>query len=218
MIEWDTIETVLLDMDGTLLDLHFDNYFWLHHLPERYATIKGVDPEDCRRQLTSTYDRMRGTLDWYCLDYWSEALGVDIVALKQEVAHKIELRPGADPFLARLRDQGKKILLVTNAHPQSLELKMARAPIAHHFDEMISSHQFQAPKEQQEFWHRLRRHHEFDPRKTLFIDDTESVLGSAEAFGVAHLLWVLQPDMQQPARSAIHYPAFNHFAELFDPE
>ena len=26
MINWQQIDTVFLDMDGTLLDLHFDNY------------------------------------------------------------------------------------------------------------------------------------------------------------------------------------------------
>ena len=37
MIDWEHIDTVLLDMDGTLLDLHFDNYFWTQHLPGVYA-------------------------------------------------------------------------------------------------------------------------------------------------------------------------------------
>ncbi|HBT55971.1 MAG TPA: haloacid dehalogenase, partial [Pseudomonas sp.] len=33
MLNWNAIDTVLLDMDGTLLDLHFDNHFWLEHMP-----------------------------------------------------------------------------------------------------------------------------------------------------------------------------------------
>ncbi len=36
MIDWDNIDTVLLDMDGTLLDLGFDNWFWQPHVPEQY--------------------------------------------------------------------------------------------------------------------------------------------------------------------------------------
>ncbi|MCP4043692.1 MAG: haloacid dehalogenase, partial [Gammaproteobacteria bacterium] len=35
VINWNSIHTVLLDMDGTLLDLHFDNQFWLEHVPLR---------------------------------------------------------------------------------------------------------------------------------------------------------------------------------------
>ena len=37
MINWKNIDTVLLDMDGTLLDLHFDNHFWQTFVPLRYA-------------------------------------------------------------------------------------------------------------------------------------------------------------------------------------
>jgi HAD superfamily hydrolase (TIGR01509 family) len=215
MIEWSGIDTVLLDMDGTLLDLHFDNYFWLHHLPERYASLKGVDPEQCRSQLKASYDRMRGTLDWYCLDYWSDTLDLDIVALKLEISHKIRLRPGAESFLAWLREADKKVMLVTNAHPHSVNLKMAQIPIVHHFDFVVSSHHFQAPKEQQQFWSALHQQHSFEPARTLFIDDTESVLTSAANFGVAHLLGVSQPDLEQPIRGEGLFPSFNHFDEIF---
>ncbi len=34
------IRYVLLDMDGTLLDKYFDDYFWEHLLPEKYAEKK----------------------------------------------------------------------------------------------------------------------------------------------------------------------------------
>ena len=37
MIDWNAINTVLLDMDGTILDLHFDNYFWKEYVPQKYA-------------------------------------------------------------------------------------------------------------------------------------------------------------------------------------
>lgn len=214
MIEWDAIDTVLLDLDGTLLDLHFDNYFWLTHLPERYARIKGVDAEECRRELKASYDRMRGTLDWYCLDYWSDTLGLDIVALKLEIAHKIRLRPGVEEFLVWLGKNNKKVLMVTNAHPNSISLKMERVPIEHHFDVVVSSHQYRAPKEQRAFWDALHGQHQFDPEKTLFIDDTEAVLRSAAQFGVVHLLSVSQPDLQASAKVEGVYPSFNHFSEI----
>ena len=37
LVNWNEVHTVLLDMDGTLLDLYFDNYFWQHFVTERYA-------------------------------------------------------------------------------------------------------------------------------------------------------------------------------------
>ena len=41
-LPWPEIHTVLLDMDGTLLDLRFDNHFWRELVPERYAERHGL--------------------------------------------------------------------------------------------------------------------------------------------------------------------------------
>ncbi|MCK4586177.1 MAG: haloacid dehalogenase, partial [Gammaproteobacteria bacterium] len=60
MIDWKKIKTVLLDMDGTLLDLHFDNHFWLEHMPRRFAEAKGVALEDARAELLSRYKEVEG--------------------------------------------------------------------------------------------------------------------------------------------------------------
>jgi putative hydrolase of the HAD superfamily len=43
-IDWSRIDTVLLDMDGTLLDLRFDNWFWQELIPSRYAAAHGLSP------------------------------------------------------------------------------------------------------------------------------------------------------------------------------
>lgn len=71
MINWDSIQTVFLDMDGTLLDLHYDNHFWLAHVPQRYAEQHGMDPESAHADLAVRYQRVVGTMQWYCVDYWT---------------------------------------------------------------------------------------------------------------------------------------------------
>ena len=71
-------------MDGTLLDLHFDTFFWLEHLPVRYAQLHSIDRDEARQWLHQRIRAEQGTLNWYCLDYWSEELDVDIKALKHE--------------------------------------------------------------------------------------------------------------------------------------
>ena len=39
MLAWDEIDTVLLDMDGTLLDLHFDNHFVITSYSIHYTKL-----------------------------------------------------------------------------------------------------------------------------------------------------------------------------------
>ncbi|MBU1436170.1 MAG: HAD family hydrolase, partial [Gammaproteobacteria bacterium] len=67
MLNWADIDTVLLDMDGTLLDLHFDNYFWLEHLPARWSEITGISVSEAKTQLQAEYAVLQGKLEWYCL-------------------------------------------------------------------------------------------------------------------------------------------------------
>lgn len=216
MNDWNAIDTVLLDMDGTLLDLHFDNYFWLQHLPKRYAEIHQLDLETATDNLYRHIRAHEGTLQWYCLDFWSEALKLDIRQLKEEVRHKIQVRPHVETFLRRLRDHNKKLLLVTNAHPKSLSLKLDVTAIDRWLDIVVSSHEFQQPKEAQAFWQELQAREKFDPARTLFVDDTVRILESARQFGIGHLLCIHQPDSQQE-RKVLDYPAIHHFDEIMPP-
>ncbi|MFT5691052.1 MAG: HAD superfamily hydrolase (TIGR01509 family) [Oceanicoccus sp.] len=214
MINWHDIDTVLLDMDGTLLDLHFDNYFWLEHLPRRYASIHGKDETSCRQILADHFESKRGTLNWYCLDYWAEQLQLDVPALKREIQHMITIRPFVMDFLTQLQQSPKNVMLVTNAHRASLDIKLNRTGIASLFDEIVVSHDYRAPKEDQQFWQQMRINHRFDPARTLLIDDTSSVLFSAKQFGIKHLLTLLQPDSKQAERQETEFPGILHFDEI----
>ncbi|GAA5315059.1 MAG: GMP/IMP nucleotidase [Candidatus Pelagadaptatus aseana] len=214
MIDWQAIDTVLLDMDGTLLDLHYDNYFWLTHLPKRYAQAHNVDEAEAFRRLEAHIKAHEGTLNWYCLEFWSDSLQLDIRALKEEVKHKIQIRPFVVDFLKALKQQGKRLVLITNAHPQSLDLKLEITEIDQWLHMVISSHEFQQPKEAQEFWQQLIVQEPFDPERTLFIDDTVRILDSAKEFGIRHLLCIQQPDSQREQRDITEYPAIHHFDEI----
>jgi putative hydrolase of the HAD superfamily len=214
MINWQNIDTILLDMDGTLLDLYFDNYFWLEYLPKRYADIHDKNEDDSRKQLNTRFDRERGSLNWYCLDYWSEQLQLDIPSLKREIQHMIAIRPHVVEFLQQLKAADKHIMLVTNAHRNSLNIKLHHTGIADLFDEIIVSHDFRTPKEQPHFWQQMRITHPFKPERTLLIDDTASVLTSAQTFGIKHLLTLLQPDSKQAKRQHTEFPGILHFDEI----
>ncbi|UTW10982.1 GMP/IMP nucleotidase [Marinobacterium rhizophilum] len=215
MLDWRAVDTVLLDMDGTLLDLHFDSYFWLEHLPLRYAQLRQLEPADAREWLHQRITQEQGTLNWYCLDYWSEQLGVDITALKREVADRIGFRPQVKDFLQRLRQRGMRSVIVTNAHRDSLNIKLQLTGLDALVDGIVSSHDFRLPKEDIEFWTQLQAVEPFDPARTLLVDDSLAVLRSAQRYGIAHLLSIVQPDSQAPARNIDEFRAIDQFDELF---
>jgi putative hydrolase of the HAD superfamily len=213
-LDWDSIDTTLLDMDGTLLDLHYDNHFWLEHLPRRYAQIRDRAEDEVRHELVEHMRREQGKLHWYCLDYWSRELGLDVIELKREVKHLIAVRPYVEDFLAALQERGKRMLLVTNAHQTTLELKLDETGLERWFDAILSSHSFARPKEDPLFWAELQRVEDFDPARTLLIDDNHAVLDSARRFGIRHLLSLLQPDSRREPRGPGPFPAILHFDEV----
>jgi len=210
-IDWQNIDTVLLDMDGTLLDLHFDNYFWLEHLPSVIAQRNGCELEGAREHLTSLYQRHIGTLNWYCVDFWNEQVGFDIMQHKAAVSNRISYRPNAQSFLKRCKQQSDDVRLVTNAHRKILNLKIEHTQIDQYFDQMLCSHELNYPKERIEFWDRLQAHQAFDPLRTLFLDDNESVLETASEYGIGHIYSIAKPDSQCEREVPSRFPMIEDF-------
>jgi len=198
MLDWSKISTVLLDMDGTILDLHYDTYFWLHHLPLRYSESAQISVDEAHQKLTKHYKEVFGTINWYCLDYWAEQTELPIVDLKREIQHLIKLREDAHDFLVALKESGRKIVLVTNAHPDSLALKIERTQLDKYFDTLYSTHEFGVTKESQLLWERLQVKEGFELNSTLFVDDSLPILDSARHYGIKHLLAVANPDSKAP--------------------
>ncbi|MEE9338334.1 MAG: GMP/IMP nucleotidase [Methylococcaceae bacterium] len=214
MIEWKEIETVLLDMDGTLLDLNFDNHFWLEFVPKRFAEKNGLSLELAKQQLVPQFKKMEGKLEWYCLDYWSETLKLDIAGLKTEISGLISILPHVIDFLDALHQSHHKVFLVTNAHRDSLDLKMDKTCLKPFFDQIISSHDYGFSKEQQKLWFKLHKKHPFDLQKTLLVDDSLAVLTSAKRFGIKHLVSISRPDSQLEKKEISGFLAIEDFREL----
>jgi len=217
MVNWNEIQNVLLDMDGTLLDLHFDNYFWREHLPARYAEKHKIDVAEAKNSLFPRFKQVEGTIQWYCLDYWAEELEMDIVILKEEVTHLIAVHPHVIDFLRAMRRSGKHIALVTNAHQNSLALKMKHTSIGEYLDAVISAHSIGLPKEDPAFWLKLQKQLPFKVESSLLIDDNTTVLRSAQRFGIAHLLAVKCPDSKQPACDSGEFEAIQSFLDITPP-
>ncbi len=210
------VDQVFLDLDGTLLDLRFDNHFWLEYVPQRYAEKHGLTLEAARRELLQRYAAVEGTLEWYSVDYWSRELALDIPLLKSEVDHLIAVHPHVLDFLEWLRKTGRTRVLVTNAHQKALALKMEKTRLGGYLEQVISAHELGLPKENPAFWARLGQRVHYDPARTLLIDDNPAVLESARAAGIGQLLQVLQPDSGEPERVPGAFPAVRDFQPLVD--
>ena len=213
-VDWSQLDTVLLDMDGTLLDLAFDNYFWGTVIPEQWGHRNGLDLPNSQQHLAPIFTNEQGKLNWYCLDFWGETLKLDIPSIKANYTDGIRWRPQAETFLSRLQASHLDVVLITNAHPVTLEIKAARLPLAKWFNKMVSSHSYGAPKETQAFWTELSAERPFNPNRTLFVDDAEHVLDSANTFGISHLITLRQPDSSLPPRKSTRYPSIHHFEEI----
>ncbi len=211
---WSQIDTVLLDMDGTLLDKYFDDYFWEEYVPEQYALENGLTPIEARKELLKKYKRVENTLEWTDLDYWSNQLGLDIPELKCKVDHLIQVHPYVIDFLEYIRSLNKTVYLVTNAHSKTLEIKMQKTALGKWFDRVVCSQDVGEAKEQPVFWKKLEQILGFDKKRTLLADDTAKVLQSAKSYGLKHLIYVAKPSSRLDIDHSDEFPSIVYFKEL----
>ena len=215
MLDWSTVDTVLLDMDGTLLDRHFDDYFWEQFVPEKYAEKNYLAFTEARKQLLAKYKSRQGTLDWTDLDFWSQELELDIPALKIKVDHLIAVHPYVVDFLSFCAYKNKKTYLVTNAHSKTLDIKLEKTAISGYFARIVCSQEIGVAKEDPLFWRKLEIMLDFDKKRTLLADDTEAVLRTAKDFGIAFLFFVARPSSRLPTQYSADFPSIDYFNELF---
>lgn len=207
-MNWNQIDTVLLDMDGTLLDLHFDYHFWMESVPEAYAHQNHLSIKQAKEQIHQQIHSQTGTLNWYCLDYWSETLNLNIAELKREFKDQIKVHPEVIDFLAALRQHGKTVVMVTNAHRDSLAIKLEMTEIGQYFDHLISAHDFGIPKEDIRIWSEIQHVKPYDPERTLLIDDNLHALQTAKEYGIAFPLCATHVS---PKLDKIDPQGFEHF-------
>jgi len=211
---WSQLDTVLLDMDGTLLDKYFDDHFWEEYVPRVYAESNTISEAEARKQLLQKYQAVESTLEWCDLDFWSEQLGLDIPGLKSKVDHLIQVHPYVIDFLEYIRGIGKTVHLVTNAHSKTLDIKLRKTAIGPHFDRIICAEEIGFAKEEPQFWNRLEAMLHFDKSRTLLADDTEKVLHSAGQYGMGFLLSIARPSTRLAVKYSENYPSVAFFNEL----
>ena len=204
----------MLDMDGTILDLAYDNYMWMTHVPTHWAEQNGMSLDEARHHLLEKFGAAQGDLRWYCLDHWSDHLGLDVYQLHRDNHHMIDFLPGARDFLERIRDADIRVLLVTNSHQNTLDLKQEVTGLIEFFDGVHTSHEYGFAKERQEFWQALQEDTDFDPETTMFVDDSHPVLKSAATYGVAHPVAISRPDTSREPAEHDDFVSVDGISEL----
>jgi putative hydrolase of the HAD superfamily len=213
-LDWSRIDHVLLDMDGTVLDLAFDNYFWGELVPQRYALANQISLEESYAVLRPRFRAIEHTLPWYCTDHWSRETGLNLKALKQEIREQVAFIGGSLEFMQAVKASGRALWLVTNAHPDAWQIKLDQVNLRPMFDVIVSSHDYGAPKEQPAFWQSLQAQHPFDPARALFADDSLPVLRSARNYGIGQIVAMRHPDSTQPPRVIDEFPSAGGLGEL----
>ena len=213
-VNWSAVDHVLLDMDGTILDLAFDNHFWRSAVPAEYGKLHGMTQSQALEKLEPHFREIQGTLDWYCLDYWSRYTGLNLAQIKAGMRERIAPLAGAEDFLRAAKASGRQVWLATNAHRDSWSLKLEHTGFTSWFERIVSSHDHGFPKEDQRFWQALQAAHPFDPQRALFADDSLPVLNAAKAFGIGQVIAMRRPDSTQPEREISGFVSVTTLSEL----
>ena len=210
--DWNQVDDVLLDMDGTLLDRHFDNFFFEEELPRRYAAKHGLDPADAREKLFALYRNAEGELRWTDLHYWTESLGIDVVAMTKEFDHMIGFLPHAEDFLRHLNAKGKRVHLVTNAHMAGVAIKIGKTGLDRHVHRIVDAFEVGYLKMRVEYWPICQRLIGFEPKRTFYLDDDESCLNAAREYGIGHVFHSAKSSSQLPPQRSMRHRSIESLA------
>ncbi|MDC0414901.1 HAD hydrolase-like protein [Gammaproteobacteria bacterium] len=185
------IECLLIDMDGVILDNAYDNDFWQNQIPEVIADSKGIEFDDAKRLAIQIFNYKKNTKDWYDVDYWSNMLSIDIVAQKrsEKSFSRISLYDGVIDTLSVLKNK-TKMILITNAHRKTLNIKLEKYNLTPYFDEMVCAHELNYVKEDIQLWYMLRSKYRLDYEKTLLVEDTINNINVGLSAGISGAIYV----------------------------
>ena len=213
-LDWHSVDDVLLDMDGTLLDRDFDNFFFEEELPRRYAALHRLSEQAAREKLFALYRSVEGELAWTDLHYWTKTTGIDVVALTQELSGRICYLPGVEAFLGAVRAKRKRMTVLTNAHADGVTIKCRKTGVDKQVDRIVNAFEVGCLKMRPDYWPACQKLVGFEPGRALYIDDDEACLAAAQAFGIRHIYHSVRSSTKLPPHPSSRYTPIENLQDL----
>ena len=210
------IDCMLVDMDGVILDNTYDNNFWQNQIPGVISKNKNISFEDAKRLAVQIFNYKKNTKDWYDVDYWSNMLNVDIEAEKRSSISfdRIQLYEGVTKTLNKLKDNFR-LILITNAHRKTLNIKLEKYDLNPYFEKMICAHELHYVKENIQLWYMLKSRFKLDYTKTLLIEDTINNIKVGLSAGISQAVY-LGDEIYEDSKKILKLSSINDIFPAFN--
>jgi putative hydrolase of the HAD superfamily len=210
------IDCMLVDMDGVILDNTYDNNFWQNQIPGVISKNKNISFEDAKRLAVQIFNYKKNTKDWYDVDYWSNMLNVDIEAEKRSSISfdRIQLYEGVTKTLNKLKDNFR-LILITNAHRKTLNIKLEKYDLNPYFENMICAHELHYVKENIQLWYMLKSRFKLDYTKTLLIEDTINNIKVGLSAGISQAVY-LGDEIYEDSKKILKLSSINDIFPAFN--
>jgi HAD superfamily hydrolase (TIGR01549 family) len=136
------IKVVSFDMDGTITDLSFAGSVWFEGLPRLFSEKRGISFEEAVAFLKTEYDKIgKERLEWYDLSFWTKKLR--LAASPEEILNSYQDRvktfPEVFEALQILKEKGFRLIVLSNARREFLDLELEKTGTRNFFEKTFSS-------------------------------------------------------------------------------
>ena len=169
---------VSFDLDGTITDISFADSVWLEGIPRSFADKNGVSLENAKRRVMCEYAKVgRDRLEWYDLRYWIGKLCLDVrpEELLDSYQHKIKIYPEVVEVLEEFSSMGFRLIVVSNARREFVDLELQKTNIARYFERVYSAtSDFGLTKNKVELYRKVCEICDVSPNEVIHVGDDHS--------------------------------------------
>jgi len=113
------LKIISFDVDGTLVDLEYNDLIWFKEIPELVAKKKKVSFEKSLKYVSEEYIKLgEHNLNWYDINYWITYFKLEVSPKKilEKYESQVKIFPEVIPLLEELKKNF--ILIVITAMPR----------------------------------------------------------------------------------------------------